>query len=57
MKGTQKLVCELTVHNGMVVYDLNGLTRQDWDKLGNYTSQGDRRWDGTLTGSVRARKK
>ena len=57
MKGTQKLVCELTVHNGMVVYDLNGLTRQDWDKLGNYTSQGDRRWDRTLTESVRARKK
>src|SRR5947209_9097571 len=57
MKGTQKLVCELTVHDGRVVYDLNGLTRQDWDKLGNYSSQGDKRWDGTLTESVRGRKK
>jgi len=57
MKGTQKLVCELTVKDGMVVYDLNGLTRQDWDKLGNYMSQADRRWDGTLGGSGRARKK
>src|SRR6266571_3046111 len=57
MKGTQKLVCELTVHNGMVVYDLNGLTRQDWNKLGNYSSQGDRRWDGTLGETVRRRKK
>jgi dihydroorotase len=57
MKGTQKLTCELTVHNGMVVYDLNGITREDWNKLGNYSSQGDRRWDGTLGATVRARKK
>jgi dihydroorotase len=55
LKGTQKLICELTVHNGMVVYDLNGITREDWNKLGNYGSQGDRRWDGTLTETVRAR--
>jgi len=57
MKGTQKLICELTVHNGMVVYDLNGITREDWNKLGAYSSQGDRRWDGTLGETVRARKK
>jgi len=57
MKGTQKLVCELTVRGGLVVYDLNGITREDWDKLGKYTSQGDRRWDGTLGATVRARKK
>jgi len=41
----------------MVVYDLNGITREDWNKLGNYSSQGDRRWDGTLGATVRARKK
>ena len=35
---------------------LNGITRQDWDKLGNYSSQGDRQWDGTLTERVRSRK-
>jgi len=30
-----------------VVYDLNGLTRERWDKLpANYEPQGDPRWDG-----------
>jgi dihydroorotase len=57
MKGTEKLVCELTVRGGSVVYDLNGITREDWNKLGNYTSQGDPRWDGTLGATVRGRKK
>jgi dihydroorotase len=33
MQGTQKLVCELTLRDGNVVYDLNGLTRPDWDKV------------------------
>ena len=57
MKGTQKLVCELTARDGKVVYDLNGITREEWNKLGDYGSQGDRRWDGTLSERVRARKK
>src|SRR5206468_12752012 len=40
MKGTQKLICEMTLREGKVVWDLNGITRQDWDKLGaNYGSQ------------------
>jgi dihydroorotase len=56
MKGTRKLTCELTVRNGRVVYDLNGITREDWDKLGNYLAQGEGRWDGTLAGEVRKRK-
>ena len=56
MKGTRKLVCELTVRDGQVVYDLNGITREDWDKLGKYRAQGDARWDGTLVGEVRRRK-
>ena len=56
MNGTKKLVCELTVRNGKVVWDLNGLTRDDWRKLGNYKGQGDSRWDGTLSETVRARK-
>ena len=47
MDGTQKLECELTVRDGKVVYDLNGLTRERWDKLpANYGPQGDPRWDG-----------
>src|SRR6266481_6971753 len=57
MKGTQKLICELTVRDGKVVYDLNGITREDWSKLGKYTSPGDPRWDATLGATVRARKK
>jgi dihydroorotase len=56
MSGTQKLVCELTVRNGLVVYDLNGITRDDWQKLGKYKAQGDTRWDATLTAGARAEK-
>jgi dihydroorotase len=29
--GSHKLVCELTIHNGKVVYDLNGITADRWD--------------------------
>jgi dihydroorotase len=57
MPGTRKLVCELTLRNGRVVYDLNGITRQDWDQLGAYTAQGDPRWDATLGSTVRRRLK
>ena len=56
LQGAQKLECELTIRNGRVVWDLNGITREDWDKLGNYLAQGDARWDGTLAGEVRKRK-
>ena len=56
MRGSKKLACELTIRNGRVVYDLNGITREDWEKLGKYTAQGDARWDGTLVGEVRSRK-
>jgi dihydroorotase len=47
MEGTQQLVGELTVASGKVVYDLNGRTRDSWDKLGNYRALGDPSWDGT----------
>ncbi len=56
LRGTQKLVAELTVKDGLVMWDLNGITRQDWDKLGNYGPQGDARWDGTIGPGVRQRK-
>jgi dihydroorotase len=47
LRGTQKLVCELTLRDGKVVYDLNGLARPDWDTLpGDYKSTGDARWEG-----------
>jgi len=57
LRGHQKLICELTVRDGRVVYDLNGITREDWDKIGpNYKAQGDAKWDGTISHAVRARK-
>ena len=31
LRGTQKLVCELTLKGGRTVWDLNGLTADDWD--------------------------
>lgn len=46
MQGTQRLACELTVRNGKVVYDLNGITRPDWTTLPkDYRQTGDARWD------------
>ena len=49
LKGNKKLLCEATVRNGRVVYDLNGITREDWDKLpAQYGPQGDDVWDGTI---------
>ena len=46
LRGTQKLTCELTLREGKVVYDLNGITRPDWDKLPkDYRQTGDARWD------------
>ena len=47
LRGSQRLTCELTVRDGLVVWDLNGITREDWDKLGNYDRQFDPRWDST----------
>jgi dihydroorotase len=51
LRGTRKLTCELTVRSGKVVYDLNGITRPDWQTLPkNYTQSGDRRWDAITPG-------
>ena len=30
MKGDQKLIAELTLREGRVVWDLNGMTARDW---------------------------
>jgi dihydroorotase len=48
LHGNQKLVCELTVRDGQVVWDLNGITREPWDKLGSYNRMEDKRWDSTF---------
>ena len=31
MKGDKKIVCELTLKDGEVVYDLNGIASKDWE--------------------------
>ena len=36
MKGTVKLVSELTLRDGAVAWDLNGLASEDWQTLGKY---------------------
>jgi len=47
MDATQRLMCELTVKDGKVVYDLNGISRPDWQTLpAGYGPIGDGRWDG-----------
>jgi dihydroorotase len=46
LNGNQKLICELTLRNGKVVWDLNGITRPDWTTLPkDYHQTGDARWD------------
>ena len=47
MNGDRKFRCQMTVFNGKIVYDLNGISRPDWQSLPkNYTAIGDPRWDG-----------
>jgi dihydroorotase len=47
LKARQKLVCEMTLRDGRVVFDLNGLARPDWNTLPrDYRSTGDPRWEG-----------
>ena len=55
MAGDLRLLYKLTIHDGIVVYDLNGITRDSWDRLGNYQPQGDPSWDGTRSTGRKAR--
>jgi len=57
LQGTMKLACELTLRDGLVVFDLNGTSREDWNKLGAYRPQGDATWDGTINTGLRNPKK
>ena len=50
MSGTLRLAGELTVASGKIVYDLNGITRERWERLGEYQGQGEPAWDGTRGG-------
>src|SRR5262249_16815805 len=54
LRGTQKLTCELTLGDGKVVYELNGITRPDWTTLPrDYRQTGDGRWDTVTPAPVR----
>jgi len=56
LRGTRKLVCEMTLRDGKVVYDLNGLSRPDWNTLPkDYGRTGDARWD-AVTPAPRSRR-
>jgi dihydroorotase len=46
LTGDQKLVCQMTVRNGLIVWDLNGLARDDWRKNSGFHP--DARWEGQL---------
>ena len=46
LTANRKLVCEVTIRAGKVVFDLNGTTRPEWEQLPpNYRETGDARWD------------
>ncbi len=54
MDSTERLMCELTVRDGKVVYDLNGISRPDWKTLpADYGRIGDARWDGLNPAPIR----
>ncbi len=46
LMGSQKLVCQMTIRNGLIVWDLNGLAREDWRKNSGFHP--DPRWEGQL---------
>jgi dihydroorotase len=57
LKGTQKLICELTIRNGKVVYDLNGITRDSWDSTSSQATRGQNaRWDSFARPSQQAQR-
>jgi len=54
MNTKQRIVAEVTIRDGKVVYDLNGLTRPDWTTLPkDYMRQGDARWDAITPAPVK----
>jgi len=48
MAGTQRLVAEMTLKDGKIVYELNGLSRPEWSTLPkDYKTTGAPTWDAT----------
>jgi dihydroorotase len=57
LRGNQRLSCEMTLRDGKIVYELNGLARPDWTTLpADYRETGDPRWDGTMRYRRRSRQ-
>ena len=56
LRGTRRLSNELTLRDGYVIYDTNGRTRENWDKLGDYKPQGEPWWDQTRSSGPLRRK-
>jgi dihydroorotase len=55
MDGERRLAAELTLRDGKVVYDLNGITRPEWSTLPKgYNRTGDAAWD-TISPAARKR--
>jgi dihydroorotase len=47
LRGNQRLSCEMTLRDGKIVFEQNGLSRPDWTTLPKgYRATGDPRWDG-----------
>jgi dihydroorotase len=54
LKSDRKLTCELTLRDGKVVFDLNGITRPDWKTLPrDYKQTGDSKWDAVSPAPVK----
>ena len=52
LRADKKLVCEMTLRDGRILYDLNGLARPDWETLPKgYRTTGDARWDAITGGN------
>jgi dihydroorotase len=47
LSARTRLTCEMTLRDGKIVFELNGLSRPDWTTLPpGYRASGDPRWDG-----------
>jgi dihydroorotase len=58
LRGTSRILNEMTLRDGFVIYDTNARTRENWDKLGDYQPQGEPWWDQTRSsGPLRNRRK
>jgi dihydroorotase len=58
LRASQRLSSEMTLRDGRVVYELNGLTRPEWTTLPkDYRRTGDPRWDGIRGSSSSGRRR